>query len=161
MNLVQAQRVSGWDGTRQRRILDSLYAAGLHGRTREISPRQLPTNHDHAGGRPRSIHEYQSDQPSNIAAPAAVPLRLTGNKRQNHRIKVNDPLDRSFHIRVWTCGECGTVHDRDVNAAKNIPAAGRRRLAEEIPALSRRGRTSTVFFVSPSKVSDGTRRDFR
>jgi putative transposase len=39
-------------------------------------------------------------------------------------------------IRAWACGECGTVHDRDVNAAKNILAAGRRRLAEEIPALS-------------------------
>jgi IS605 OrfB family transposase len=40
-------------------------------------------------------------------------------------------------IRAWTCGECGTVHDRDVNAAKNILAAGRRRLVEEIPALLR------------------------
>jgi len=38
-------------------------------------------------------------------------------------------------IRAWTCGDCGTVHDRDVNAAKNILAAGRRRLAEGIPAL--------------------------
>jgi len=37
-------------------------------------------------------------------------------------------------IRAWICGECGTVHDRDVNAAKNILAAGRRRLAEGIPA---------------------------
>jgi putative transposase len=35
-------------------------------------------------------------------------------------------------IRVWTCGECGAVHDRNVNAAKNILAAGRRRLAEGI-----------------------------
>jgi len=25
---------------------------------------QLPTNHDHAGGRNRSIREYHSDQPS-------------------------------------------------------------------------------------------------
>jgi len=39
-------------------------------------------------------------------------------------------------IRAWSCCECGTVHDRDVNAAKNILAAGRRRLAEGIPALT-------------------------
>jgi len=38
-------------------------------------------------------------------------------------------------IRAWTCGECGAAHDRDLNAAKNILAAGRRRLAEGIPAL--------------------------
>jgi putative transposase len=30
------------------------------------------------------------------------------------------PLD----IRVWTCPECGVVHDRDINAAKNVHAAG-------------------------------------
>ena len=27
-------------------------------------------------------------------------------------------------VRVWTCPACGMVHDRDVNAAKNILAAG-------------------------------------
>ncbi|QWB24316.1 MULTISPECIES: RNA-guided endonuclease TnpB family protein [Streptomyces] len=27
-------------------------------------------------------------------------------------------------VRTWTCGSCGTVHDRDVNAAKNLLAAG-------------------------------------
>ena len=36
-------------------------------------------------------------------------------------------------IRAWICCECGVVQDRDVNAAKNILAAGRRRLAEGIP----------------------------
>jgi putative transposase len=28
-------------------------------------------------------------------------------------------------VRTWMCAACGTVHDRDVNAAKNILAAGR------------------------------------
>ena len=28
-----------------------------------------------------------------------------------------------LHVRTWTCG-CGAVHDRDVNAARNILAAG-------------------------------------
>jgi putative transposase len=28
-------------------------------------------------------------------------------------------------VRSWVCSECGDTHDRDVNAAKNILAAGR------------------------------------
>jgi putative transposase len=28
-------------------------------------------------------------------------------------------------VRVWSCAACGAVHDRDVNAARNILAAGR------------------------------------
>jgi putative transposase len=30
----------------------------------------------------------------------------------------------SLDVRQWTCPECGAVHDRDVNAAKNVLAAG-------------------------------------
>ncbi|MET7843896.1 RNA-guided endonuclease TnpB family protein [Streptomyces sp. NPDC005356] len=29
-----------------------------------------------------------------------------------------------LHVRTWTCEGCGTTHDRDVNAAENLLAAG-------------------------------------
>jgi putative transposase len=32
---------------------------------------------------------------------------------------------KPLHVRSWTCAACGTRHDRDVNAARNILAAGR------------------------------------
>jgi IS605 OrfB family transposase len=33
---------------------------------------------------------------------------------------------KPLHVREWTCRACGMVHDRDVNAARNIVALGRR-----------------------------------
>lgn len=51
-------------------------------------------------------------------------------------IPASSPKGRAgLRIREWTCSDCGAAHDRDVNAARNILAAGHRRLAEGIPAL--------------------------
>jgi putative transposase len=57
---------------------------------------------------------------------------------------------KPLHVRSWQCGMCGVVHDRDVNAARNVLAAGR---AERLnacggtirpgPRLARPGETGT------------------
>ena len=69
-------------------------------------------------------------------------LRLIGEKAQQHgrtfhKIGRFTPTSQScsacgtkdgpkpLQVRTWTCGACGAVHDRDVNAAANILAAGR------------------------------------
>lgn len=50
-------------------------------------------------------------------------------------ISTSSPKGRAgLRIREWTCVECGSTHDRDVNAARNILALGHERLAVGIPA---------------------------
>jgi putative transposase len=41
---------------------------------------------------------------------------------------------KPLHVRHWAC-PCGAVHDRDVNAARNIPAAGRVESSETLVEL--------------------------
>ncbi len=49
-------------------------------------------------------------------------------------IPASSPKGRvGLGIREWACSECATIHDRDVNAARNILAAGHDHLAGGIP----------------------------
>lgn len=52
-------------------------------------------------------------------------------------IPASSPKGRAgLGIREWTCRACGSVHDRDVNAARNILALGLQRLAGGIHAAT-------------------------
>ena len=51
-------------------------------------------------------------------------------------IAVSSPKGRAgLGIREWTCSDCGSVNDRDLNAARNILARGHSRLAVGISVL--------------------------
>ncbi len=68
--------------------------------------------------------------------------KATWNKR--HLIKIDkffpssqlcsncgykNPSVKDLSVRQWTCPHCGVIHDRDINAAKNILAEGLKQIA--------------------------------
>ncbi|WP_456318879.1 zinc ribbon domain-containing protein [Actinacidiphila oryziradicis] len=67
--------------------------------------------------------------------------------RPGHRPK---PL----HVRGWTCQGCGTVHDRDQNAAHNTLAPGR---ADRLNASQSAGKTRTK--IPAQRVEAGSHPD--
>ncbi len=86
----------------------------------------------------RTMLEYKSHQ-------AGIVFEVVNEKYTTQTcsscgvIPASSPKGRAgLRIREWVCCECGTAHDRDTNAAKNILAAGHRRLAEGITAPSGR-----------------------
>ncbi len=43
-----------------------------------------------------------------------------------------NPLTKDLRVRKWACPNCGTVHDRDINASKNILSKGIEILTKDV-----------------------------
>ena len=63
-----------------------------------------------------------STRPPGTAAPWS---RSAGSSRPPRSARTCGVKDgpKPLHVREWTCAACGTVHDRDHNAAKNVKTA--------------------------------------
>lgn len=59
-------------------------------------------------------------------------------------------------VREWTCGNCDTVHDRDINAAINIRTEGRKVAAGQAETLNARGAQVRPVLVPAPRSEAGT-----
>ncbi|SJM65210.1 Putative transposase DNA-binding domain protein [Psychrobacter piechaudii] len=101
--------------TRKTNLAKSTYDAGWF----ELK-RQLEYKCKHAGCQLEIVNESYTTQTCSCCL----------------KISDSSPKGRAgLRIRGWTCAECGTWHDRDINAAKNILAVGLDRLAVGIPSV--------------------------
>ena len=77
---------------------------------------------DNSFGQFRTLLEYKMSERGKIFykinrwQPTTI---VCSNCGSYHKDIVN-----SLSIREWTCPDCGSVHDRDINAAKNIKLSG-------------------------------------
>ncbi|OKI61279.1 RNA-guided endonuclease InsQ/TnpB family protein [Micromonospora sp. CB01531] len=75
---------------------------------------------DAAWGQFRSMLEYKATWYGREVIP--VDRWLPSSKTCSACGRINTTL--ALNVRTWTCPGCGVEHDRDINAAKNILAAG-------------------------------------
>ncbi|WP_328451264.1 transposase [Streptomyces sp. NBC_00386] len=66
---------------------------------------------------------------------------------------------KPLNVREWTCQGCGTVHDRDVNAAINIKTEGRKVAAGQAETVNGRGVQVSPGSVPAPRDEAATRRD--
>ena len=99
LDVLLDSRADDSAGTTKRRTLLSFYAVRVSAPTRAPSPRQLPTDHDHAV----PTREYQSDQSSRklLGCPRpCCPKQGTLKAHQRERVPAPPPVDWSWGART-------------------------------------------------------------